>query len=95
MRLRLDTDAFAFVPSLAFLCTIHGTRKYGFNKFFFKTRSHSTIHIFKNYFATVFSIFSNKRYPNRPLADLAKRYVFSSQLAQIFPDIYDVAVPYL
>ena len=33
----------------------------------FKTGSHDTIHIFKNYFATVFSVFSNKRYPNRPL----------------------------
>ena len=36
----------------------------------FKIRSHSTIHIFKNYFATIFSIFSfqqNKRYPNKPV----------------------------
>ena len=31
----------------------------------FKTRLHDTIHIFKNYFATVFSVFSNKRYLNR------------------------------
>ena len=29
-----------------------------FNKFFFKTRSHNTIHTVKNYFATVFSILS-------------------------------------
>ena len=29
-----------------------------FNKFLFKTGSHSTIHIFKNYFATVFLVFS-------------------------------------
>ena len=29
-----------------------------FNKFSFKTGSHSTIHIFKNYFATVFLVFS-------------------------------------
>ena len=31
-----------------------------FNKFFFKTESHDTIHTFKNYFTTVFSIFNNK-----------------------------------
>ena len=29
-----------------------------FNKIFIKNRSHGTIHTFKNYFATVFSIFS-------------------------------------
>ena len=33
----------------------------------FKTESHSTIHIFKNYFTTVFSVFNNKRYPNKPM----------------------------
>ena len=38
-----------------------------FSKFFFKTGSHDTIHTFKNYITTVFSVFSNKRYPNRPL----------------------------
>ena len=37
-----------------------------FSKFFFKTRSHDTIHTFKNYFVTVFSVFSRKRYPNIP-----------------------------
>ena len=35
------------------------------NKFYFKIRSHGTIHTFKNYFVTVFSVFSNKRYPNK------------------------------
>ena len=49
-------------------CTVYGTRKYFFQKNDFKTRSHGTIHTFKNYFVTVFSIFSNKWYPNRPLA---------------------------
>ena len=34
--------------------------------FQYKLRSHSIIHTFKNYFITVFSIFSNKWYPNRP-----------------------------
>jgi len=38
-----------------------------FNHFFIKNGSYDTIHIFKNYFATVFSVFSkNKLYPNRP-----------------------------
>ena len=31
----------------------------------FKIGSHDTIHTFKNYFTTVFSVFSNKQYPNR------------------------------
>ena len=38
-----------------------------FGKINFKTGSHDTIHIFKNYFATVFSVFNNKRYPNKHL----------------------------
>ena len=43
-----------------------------FINFFIKNGSHGTIHIFKNYFATVFSVFSfqflqNKFYPNKPL----------------------------
>ena len=38
-----------------------------FSKIFIKTRPHGTIHTFKNYFVTVFSVFSNKRYPNKPL----------------------------
>ena len=38
-----------------------------FSKYNFKTRPHGTIHIFKNYFTTVFSIFRNKWYPNKPL----------------------------
>ena len=43
-----------------------------FINFFIKNGSHITIHTFKNYFATVFSVFSfqfqqNKFYPNTPL----------------------------
>ena len=38
-----------------------------FNKFFFKTGSHGTIHTFKNHFATVFSVFNNKWYPKHTL----------------------------
>ena len=44
-------------------CTVHMTHKY----FIQKKWSHSTIHTFKNYFATVFSVFNfqqNKQYPN-------------------------------
>ena len=37
-----------------------------FSNFFFKTGSHGTIYIFKNYFAIIFLIFDNKYYPNRP-----------------------------
>ena len=42
-----------------------------FSNFFIKNGSHGTIHTFKNYFATVFSVFSfqfqqNKFYPNTP-----------------------------
>ena len=58
------------------LCTVHGTHSY-FIKKNIKNESHSTIHTFKNYFATVFSIFSfqfsifnfnnNKFNPNGPL----------------------------
>ena len=42
-------------------------------KFNFKTRSHDTIHTFKNYFVTVFSVFSNKHYLNRPEMYTLKR----------------------
>ena len=49
-----------------------------FNKIFIKNWSHNTIHIFKNYFVTIFLIFinmhlhlkkkkNNMRYPNKPL----------------------------
>ena len=39
-------------------------------KFNFKIGSHGTIHIFKNYFATMFTVFSNKQHPNRPHVSL-------------------------
>ena len=44
-----------------------------FNNFFIKNGFYGTIHIFKNYFATVFSVFSfqfqqNKFNPNKPLS---------------------------
>ena len=40
------------------------------NKTFIKNWSHGIVHIFKNYFATVFSVFNfqqNKQYPNTPI----------------------------
>ena len=47
-----------------FFCGSHalfkGLASTDFSKFNFKTESHDTIHTFKNYFATVFSVFSNK-----------------------------------
>ena len=62
-------NAFAFVNGLPFLCgscaLFTGFTSTDFSKFFFTTGSHGTIHTFKNYFATVFLVFSNKQYPNR------------------------------
>ena len=40
-----------------------------FDKTFIKNRSHDTIHTFKNYFVTIFSVFNfqqNMQYPNTP-----------------------------
>ena len=67
-----------FSSAVAFFCGSRAlfTRpaSMDFSKINFKTKSHDTIHTFKNYFATIFSIFSfqfsifsNKRYPNIPL----------------------------
>ena len=43
-----------------------------FSKNNYKTRSHGTVHIFKNYFVTVFSVFINKQYPNQPIDEFDK-----------------------
>ena len=40
-----------------------------FNKNNFKIGFQYTIHTFKNYFVIIFSIFSNKRYLNRPIGE--------------------------
>ena len=55
-----------------------------FINFFIKNGSHSTIHTFKNYFATMFLVFSfqfqqNKFNPNRPIV-IRIRTKFSSKL---------------
>ena len=56
---------------LRFLCESHALFIELANTFFsknnFKIRSYDIIHTFKNYFAPIFSVFSNKRYPNRIL----------------------------
>ena len=50
---------------------VHRSPRTEKRRFLDKFGSHSTIHTFKNYFVTVFSVISfqfstNKRYPNRP-----------------------------
>ena len=48
-----------------------------FSNFFVKNRSHGTIHIFKNYFVTVFLIFNFQLYPNgRVLKSIVTKVVF-------------------
>ena len=54
-----------------------------FNNFFIKNGSHSTIHTFKNYFTTVFLVFSfqqNKLYPNGPLDNKFSKRRFKTML---------------
>ena len=61
--------------------TVYGTHSHFIQKkIYIKNRSHGTIHTFKNYFATVFSIFNfskNKLYPNGPLVYQSKRFLFN------------------
>ena len=71
VRLGLDCDEKQQNARQHFLC---GSRALfivlasaDFSKFFFKIGSYGIIYTFKNYFVTVFSVFSNKRYPNRIL----------------------------
>ena len=45
-----------------------------------KNGTHSIIHTFKNYFVTVFSVFSfnkNKLYPNRPVQKKTKKKIYN------------------
>ena len=54
-----------------------------FINFFIKNGSHNTIHTFKNYFATVFSVFSfqfqqNKFYPYTPIKGKTKGFLSHS-----------------
>ena len=65
----VDSAFLRFVEKWWISCTVYGIRKYRIKKKkkTLKTGSHDTIHTFKNYFTTMFSIFSNKRYPIKPL----------------------------
>ena len=73
----LDLDGFwiaflilrcVFVLFLCGFCALFiGPTNNFFNNNNFKTESHDSIHTFKNYFDTVFSIFNNKQYPNKSL----------------------------
>ena len=56
-----------------------------FSKNNFKTRSHSTIYTFKNYFATVFSVFNNKRYPNIPSMHTLNAHFLGNSMKMINP----------
>ena len=61
-----------------------------FNNFFIKNGSHGTIYNFKNYFATVFSVFSfqfqqNKFYPNRPeITQMFHRFIYLFKQNNVF-----------
>ena len=80
--LRLGS-AFCVSQQCFFFCGSHalftGPTSTFFSKNNFKTGSHDTIHIFKNYCVTVFSVFINKQYPNRPLISLFPNYNLLSQ----------------
>ena len=56
-------------------------------KFNFKIGSHSTSHIFKNYFVIVFLVFNNKRYPNKPLV-FTNQYIYLSYLIILDKNVY-------
>ena len=78
IRVCLDSiqlQCWSFVYSAFLVDLVHylqDLQVFFFHKNNFKIGSHSTIHTFKNYFATLFSDFSNKRYPNRPLVTSKK-----------------------
>ena len=63
LRTCVSTFCWKMVGPTALFTDPQKSSKY---KFQYKFGSHGTIYIFKNYCATVFSVFSNKRYPNIP-----------------------------
>jgi len=89
--LRLDcteNESFLRLAFFVWCALFTGPASTNFNKFFFKIGSHGTIHTFKNCFAIMFSVFSNKRYPNRLLIFLCweretKRKIFFSFCMEI------------
>ena len=50
----------------------------------FKIESHNIIYTFKNYFVTVFLVFSNKRYSNRPQCEFGKHVLRVFQFTHFF-----------
>ena len=60
------TSVFFLAKSYALFTKLISTKKCKVN---FKIRFYGTIYIFKNYFVILFSVFSKKWYPNRPLFD--------------------------
>ena len=74
----LQPQRLTFQPWTVHSYTVHGSQISLFNKFFIKNKSHDTIHTFKNYFTTVFSVFNfsvfsfqfqqNKLYPNSTMS---------------------------
>ena len=79
----MDSAFGVFLSAAAFFLWVRalftGPTSTFFTKNNFKTGFHGTIHIFKNYFPTVFSVFSNKRYLNRPL-DSTRRFQISHEI---------------
>ena len=59
--------------------TVYETKKILFMHYLYTVhRSHNTIYIFKNYFATIFSVFNfsnNKFNPNRPLTSILMQHM--------------------
>ena len=82
-------------------CTVHGTHNYFIQKKYIKNESHGTIHTFKNYFVTVFSVFSKisyiQTYPmpkNTPIMSLRLGHIptiviSSSQATELFLKTHD------
>ena len=83
--------------------TVQGTKNIVHTLFIYCSctvhRSHNTIHTFKNYFVTVFSVFSfsnNKFNPNRPLVVLfcnpqTKKLVFLFYIHNFYLIIYFIS----
>ena len=58
-----------------------------FSKKNFKIGSHDTIHTFKNYFVTMFLVFSNKRYLNRALVVYSAKLYTEQKSLFLSPNI--------
>ena len=65
IALRMCVSAFCW-KMVGLMALFTDPQKSSKHKFQYKFESYSTIHTFKNYFVTVFSVFNNKWYLNRP-----------------------------